>query len=109
MEFTTDIRHVQGKENPVADILSRATLFDVFLKIEYGTMTKAQQQDPEVQAYHTTASKLQGEDVPFGTDGAPLLCDTSTRRAWPIVPADWRCQVFDSIHGLAHPSIRTTR
>ena len=33
----------------------------------------------------------------------------STGRARPIVPAGWRCQIFDSIHGLSHPSVRTTR
>ena len=29
--------------------------------------------------------------------------------ARPIVPADWRRKVFDLVHGLSHPSIRTTR
>ena len=26
-----------------------------------------------------------------------------------VVPASWRCNVFNLIHGLSHPSIRTTR
>lgn len=38
-----------------------------------------------------------------------LLCDTSTGSPRPIVPDGWRKKVFDAVHGLSHPSIRTTR
>ena len=107
-EFTTDIRHVQGKENSVADTLSRATIADVQLGIDYGGMATAQQQDSEVQAYRTATSNLEVEDIPMG-GGITLLCDTSTGHARLIVPARWRRQVFDIVHGLSHPSVRTTR
>ena len=107
-EFTTDIRHVQGKDNSVADTLSRATIADVHLGIDYGGMATAQQQDSEVQAYRTATSSLQVEDIPFGEE-ITLLCDTSTGRDRPIVPDSWRRQVFDLVHGLSHPSVRTTR
>ena len=33
----------------------------------------------------------------------------STGHARPIVPAGWKRRIFDLIHGLSHPSIRTTR
>ena len=108
-EFTTDIRHVQGKDNPVADTLSRATVAEAQLGIDYNSMATAQQQDPEVQAYRTTPSSLQLEDVPFGPQGVTLLCDTSTGHPRPIVPTSWRRQVFDLMHSLSHPSVRTTR
>ena len=107
-EFTTDIQHVPGKDNSVADTLSRATIADGHLGIDYGGMATAQQQDSEVQAYRTATSSLQVEDIPFG-EGIALLCDTSTGRARPIVPDSWRRQVFDLVHGLSHPSVRTTR
>ena len=55
-EFTTDFRHVQGKNNPVADTLSRATIAEVHLGIDYNSMATAQQQDAEVQAYRTATS-----------------------------------------------------
>ena len=107
-EFTTDIQHVQGKDNSVADTLSRATIADVQLGIDYSAMAVAQQQDAEVQAYRTATSSLQLRDIPFGTQGITLLCDMSTGHARPIVPAGWRRQVFDLIHGLSHPSVRAT-
>ena len=110
-EFTTDIQHVKGKDNRVADTLSRAItdIANVQLGIDYRAMARAQQQDAEVQAYRTASSSFQLEDIPFGTQGVTLLCDMSTGHARPIVPANWRRQVFDLIHGLSHPSIRTTR
>ena len=89
-EHTTDIRHVQGKDNSVADTLSRATIDDVQLGIDYCAMVAAQQQDAEVQAYHTSTSSYRLEDILFGTQGITLLCDMSTGHARPIVPASWR-------------------
>ena len=108
-EFTTDIRHVQGKDNVVADTLSRARILDVHLGIDFCALAKDQQQDPETQAFRTASSSLQVEDVPFGTDGVTLLCDDSTGQARPLVPASWRRQIFDLFHGLSHPSVRSTR
>ncbi len=75
----------------------------------YRAMAAAQQQDAEVQAYRTATSRLQLEDIPFGAQGVTLLCDVSTGHAQPIVPASWRCQVFDLIHGFTHPSVHATR
>lgn len=108
-EYTTDIRHLQGKDNLVADTLSRATINGVQLGINYADMAAAQQQDSEIQAYRTTNSSLQLEDVHFEAQGATLLCDVSTGRARPIIPASWRRKVFDLVHGLSHPSVRATR
>ena len=101
-EFTTDIQHIQGKDNPVADSLSRATLDSVQLGIDYSDMAADQKDDPEIQAYLTTPTSLLFKEVPFGQQGITLLCDTSTGQARPVVPVSWR-------HGLSHPSIRATR
>ena len=35
-----------------------------------------------------------------------LLCDMSSGRQRPLVPATWQPQVFNSLHSLAHPGIR---
>ena len=69
-EFTTDIRYVQGKNNLVADTLSRA---EVHLGIDYNSMATAQQQDAELQAYRTATSSLQLEDIAFGRQGVTHL------------------------------------
>ena len=72
-------------------------------------MAASQKDDPDVQAYRTAISGLQLEDIPFGTKGVTLLCDISTGQPRPVVPAGWRRQVFDLVHGLSHPSVRTRR
>lgn len=74
----TDIQHVVGRNNPVADTLSRPTIADVQLGIDSRAMAIAQQEDPEVQAYRTAHSSLQPQDMPFGPGGVTLLCDVST-------------------------------
>lgn len=72
-------------------------------------MATDQTKDLEVQSYRTTRSNLVLQDISFGTNTVSLLCDTSTGNTRPVVPASRRRQVFDLIHGLSHPSIRTTR
>ena len=106
-EFTTDIQHIEGKKNSVADALSRAPLNNIQLGIDYCALATAQRQDAEVQAYRTATSSLELQDVPFGS--TTILCDVSAGYARPIIPADWRRKIFDLVHGLSHPSIRTTR
>ena len=108
-EYTTDIQHIKGKDNPVADSLSRATMHSVQLGIDYSAMATDQAKDPEVQSYKTIRSNLALQDIPIGSHGVTLLCDTSTGQTRPVVPATWRRQVFDLVHGLSHPSIRATR
>ena len=109
-EFTTDIQHVHGKDNSVADALSRTTaVAEVHLGIDYLAMTEDQKQVAEVQDYRTGTTSLRLEDVAFRRQGVTLLCDMSTGLPRPIVPASWRRQVFDVVHSLSHPSVQTTR
>ena len=60
-------------------------------------------------AYRTAISGLVLKDVRFGSGSSTLLCDVSTGHPRPIIPADWRRRIFDTVHGLAHPSIRAIK
>lgn len=102
-EFTTDIRHIAGKSNLVADCLSRAMVGAVQLGLDYSKMAADQTTDPSVQALKSADSGLCLEDVVFGDAGATLLCDTSTGQPRPVVPANWRRPVFEAVHSLSHP------
>lgn len=64
-KFTTDIQHVKGDNNTVADALSRATVSDVSLGINFQEMAK-DQQDAKVQAYRVLPSSLQVKDILSG-------------------------------------------
>ena len=44
----------------------------------------------------------------FGNKGNPILCHIFTCQPRPVMLEGWR-RVFDIIHGLSHPSIRTSR
>lgn len=109
-EYTTDIRHIAGKNNNVADALSRAIINAVHteLAIDYAAMAAAQRSDEELTAYRTAITGMNLQDIPFGPTGTTLLCDISTGQPRPVVPAAFRRQVFEAIHNLSHPSIRAT-
>ena len=108
-EFTTNIRHVNGKDNLVADFLSRAFINDVSLGIDFIQMAKAQVESSDIQAYRTAITNLKLADLPIYENGPVLLCDTSTGRPRPVVPLEFRRAIFDLVHGLSHPSKRTTQ
>jgi transposase InsO family protein len=107
-EFTTDIQHISGKDNCVADTLSRPSIGTIHEGIDFEAMARLQKQDPDILAYHTAITNLKLKDVPIGNTGLTLLCDNSTERLRPIVPAQSRRAVFDTVHNLSHPGANTT-
>ena len=56
----------------------------------------------------TSLTALQLKDVPFTDNGTTLLCDISTGRPHLWVLPQLRRHVFNLIHGLTHPSARST-
>ena len=111
-EFSTDIGHISGKENIVADCLSRnastSTLNNVVLGIDYTAMAIAQTQDADVQAYKTAITGLTVRPIQIHESGPVLLCDVSLGHPRPIVPRTFQRQVFETIHNLAHPGRKAT-
>jgi cleavage and polyadenylation specificity factor subunit 1 len=107
-EFTTDIKHVAGKDNPVADALSRATVSQLMEGVNFEEMAREQQNNNDIWTYRTAVTGLKLEDVPVGNSDLKLLCDTSTGQLRPVVPLNMRRTVYDTVHGLSHPSVRST-
>ena len=108
-EFTTDIRHIQGKFNVVADALSRIhsvgtpTTETIYTGIDFAKL--AQDQVPEISFYQNNTS-MKIENIPFKDTN--MFCDVSTGTARPIVPKSWTCTVFNTIHNLSHAGTKPT-
>ena len=113
-QFTSTIRHVHGRDNVVADALSRietnALLTGQPPKVDFAAIAVSQSTDPLIRSLQSSpTSTLVVEAVPLADSTAPLYCDTSTGTQRPLVPLPWRRTVFNSIHGLSHPGIRATQ
>ena len=106
-QFTSDIRHVQGAANPVADELSRIELNTLQFDhgIDFEEMVKAQPNDPDLTAPLPSSSSLDLHTIPIP---ASLLCDLSTGVPRLFVPQAFRRKVFDSLHSLSHPGVCAT-
>ena len=111
-EFTTCVQHIDGKNNSVADVLSRLhinAVHGLLPGVDYQALALAQQQDDEIPAFRTAVSNLVLHDAPFDSSGVTLLCDVSQGHPRPLVPSAWRRHIFDSVHGLSHPIVRATQ
>lgn len=109
-EFTTDIRHIKGVDNAVADALSRSPVSAITCPtgIDLNKMAAAQRDDDELRRLQETSTSLNLQWFPLpGTEG--LCCDTSTSKPRPFVPTHLRREVFASLHEMSHPGIRATQ
>ena len=104
-EFNCEVLHVPGKKNVVADALSRNCIGLIHGGLNLSELA-VEQKDLEGHVPHPDSS-LKWETVQF-SDGIKILCDVSTGRPRPWIPEKFRRQVFDAVHGLAHPSRRST-
>ena len=75
--------------------------------MDFTAMAATQHNNQEMAVYRTAISWLVLQDIQFGPTDATLLWDISTGQPRPIVSACFRRTLFDSIHSLSHPSIRT--
>ena len=104
-EYTTDVRHIAGKDSQVADALSRITIDAVELAqgVDFHAMALAQDSDADIiHLRNDPAMALRLENVRLNSTTS-LLCDTSKGVQRPVVPALFRRRVFDAVHGLSHP------
>ena len=108
-EFTADLRHIAGKENVVADALSRPAAAVAPAprgQVDFAALARAQENCQEVAAMRGNSS-LVVEKVEVA--GVSLWCDISTAQLRPLVPVSHRQTVFAAVHNLAHPGIRATK
>ena len=116
-EFTTNIQHIQGKQNVVADAFSRLNVSSVVGKENIATieshkiplgnfnrLAQDQIQSQEMVNYRNVSTGLNLQDVEIGS--STLLCDISTGVQRPVLPSSWARAIFNKIHGLSHAGTR---
>lgn len=109
-EFTTDIRHVSGADNKVADALSRVETVYSAGALDFQEVAQAQIDDAELQQLKKTSdSQLTFKNVILLNSNKAICCEMSTNTARVYLPIKFRSKAFTMLHNLSHPGIRTTR
>ncbi|BHF74297.1 hypothetical protein SprV_0501738200 [Sparganum proliferum] len=108
-QLTTDIRHIDGTNNEVADMLPRPSLSSLHLSHGIDLCAMAAVQQRVGCPGDESVSGLQLKDVPLITGSGTILCDVSTLLHRPFVPASMRRAVFQTLHELSHPGIRASQ
>jgi RNase H-like domain found in reverse transcriptase len=100
-EYTSDIRHVPGKQNCVADALSRpaAAVTPAGGHVDFSVLAAAQKKCADIATLKISAVL---KIVRAQVDDCKLLCDNSTGTLRPLVPTSCRQMVFAAFHQLAH-------
>jgi hypothetical protein len=76
-EFTTDIRHISGKNNIVADALSRVETISCPSTIDYEQLARAQNEDTDLPTL-LQQPNLQLKKIKMPNTNFDIYCETST-------------------------------
>lgn len=108
-QFSTDVQHISGIDNIVADALSRVVeTISCPSVIDFAELRKYQDGDVELRQLMLNKS-LKIVPVQVSNSNVKVFCDKSTGNARPYLPAQFRMPIFDSYHNLSHPGKNTTR
>lgn len=106
-QFTSDIRHISGKDNVVADTLSR--IDELQSPVELEVLAKSQTSDTELLSFlQDETTSLRFEKIKQPGSNVEIYCDVSTGTPRPFVTKTLRKQIFDSLHCLSHPGAKAT-
>ncbi|KFD55401.1 hypothetical protein M513_03741 [Trichuris suis] len=108
--FQLQMRHISGKDNVVADALSRkiCATTDCMPTLSANEIAQAQSVDPELEwVKNHTSLRLVSE--PVQNCAYPIWKDTSMAEPRIYIPATLRLALFHAIHGLSHPGVRATK
>ena len=137
-EFCAEIKHISGKKNVVADLLSRPEtvppvvldplsppsallpppdedsaelgVHSVALSIglDPAELAAAQAAATDEMDAYATTSSLKLRSLPVGSPAVTLCCDVSLAQPRPVVPSSMVQKVFSVIHGVSHAGGKAT-
>ena len=99
-----DVVHISGKDNVVADTLSRtiSALKEEQPRKTVDLMALAKAQNVYPEDY----TEYKKHDI--GIPSKNLFCETSQPNPRPVVSEDLRYDIFTALHELCHPEIKAT-
>lgn len=109
-QFSTDIKHISGKNNIVADALSRISSIDFPQVIDYEVLREHQSTDPELLNLlcNPEQSSLKLKECTFSDTSTVIVCDSSQSKIRPFIPKSYRHFIFKKFHNISHPGIKAT-
>ncbi|BHF64869.1 hypothetical protein SprV_0200787700 [Sparganum proliferum] len=106
LQFTSDIRHIDGSSNEVADALSRPSSPHLQLSPGIDLAEMAAEQHRVGFLCDEDLSGFQLQDLPLTDGNDIILCDVFTTSHHPFVPSSVRLKVSFPLHNLSlcsHP------
>ena len=105
-QFTSDIRHVSGASNVVADTLSRFNVDAIDAPAwSLEELVREQKTDPVLNKLKSSSQLKPVQIIP----GTQVICETSKGNNRPFVPLTLRKKLFDQYHNLSHAGIKATK
>lgn len=109
-QFTSNIQHISGKLNGVADALSRISVEAIASPspINYDDLATSQTRNACLNRMKEENKHDLREIIVPGTS-AKITCEMSTGTARPFLTEEFRRPAHQAIHDLSHPGVRATR
>lgn len=101
-ELITDMQYIKGSSNIVADCLSRPVNEVTVVACDLPAIASEQLIDEEIKEY---SDRLKSYEISKDT---VILCDISTPHPRPFIPLPLRKQIFNSLHSLSHPGMKSS-
>lgn len=101
-EYVERIEYIRGEENIVADCMSRSIASVHVDLFDLTSLAVEQEKDSEIDEYR---DRLKSFELPSKKS---ILCDTSTPVPRPFVPKNCRERVFQELHNVAHPGVKSS-
>lgn len=107
-QFSTDIRHISGIDNVVADTLSRIDSLQLSSSIDYKLFALDQQSDEELENFRNNPQSTKLKLIRMEYNNVLITCDFSTNIPRPYVPPNFRKIIFDQVYNLTHSGLTRT-